>query len=137
LADDPADSDKKRDLGPGRRQAQRVLVDIEVDYRSEDTFLFAYITDISALGIFVLTNNPEPPGTRLNLRFQTAEGGPPLELEGQVIWINRYRPAEDNLNPGMGIQFQDISLEQREEILKLVRKFAYLEDEDGAPQGTS
>src|SRR5205823_4277823 len=92
--------------GRSRRQAERVL--------------FAYITDISALGIFVLTNNPEPPGTRLNLRFRTTPGEAPLEVEGQVIWINRYRPdqQEENLNPGMGIQFQDLSPQQREQVLK-------------------
>ena len=29
------------------------MVDMEVDYRADETFLFAYITDISAMGIFV------------------------------------------------------------------------------------
>jgi type IV pilus assembly protein PilZ len=124
--------------GRDRRAAERVLVDIEVDYGSEDTFLFAYITDISAMGIFVLTNNPEPPGTRLNLRFRLAPGEPSLEVEGLVIWINHFRPGQaDNINPGMGIQFVDLSAQQREQVLQLVRKFAYLEDEDGAPRGTS
>jgi type IV pilus assembly protein PilZ len=50
------------------------MVDIEVDYKSADTFLFAYITDISAMGIFIRTNAPEPPGTLLNLSF-TPPGG--------------------------------------------------------------
>src|SRR5687768_8436768 len=52
-----------------RRVAPRVLVDLEVDYASEENYLFAYITDISATGIFVWTTTPEAPGTRLNLRF--------------------------------------------------------------------
>ena len=46
-----------------RRIHERVLVDLEVDYKADDTFLFAYITDISAMGIFIRTNAPEPPGT--------------------------------------------------------------------------
>ena len=53
-----------------RRAAPRVLVDLEVDYASEDNYLFAYITDISETGIFVRTTSPEQPGTRLNLRFR-------------------------------------------------------------------
>ena len=36
-----------------RRAAPRILVNLEVDYASEDNYLFAYITDISATGIFV------------------------------------------------------------------------------------
>jgi type IV pilus assembly protein PilZ len=122
--------------GAERRQFERVLVDLEVDYGAEDTFLFAYITDISAMGIFVLTNNPEPAGTRLNLRFSPPGWNLPLELEGIVIWINPYRPGDrENLNPGMGIQFVDLAPEQREQLTHLVKTFAYLDEdeEDGDP----
>lgn len=52
-----------------RRRAQRMIVDLEVDYQCEDNYLFAYICDISSTGIFVRTTAPHPPGTRLNLRF--------------------------------------------------------------------
>ena len=55
--------------GADRRVHTRVMVDIEVDYKSADNFLFAYITDISAMGIFIRTDAPEPPGTVINLRF--------------------------------------------------------------------
>src|SRR5262245_36201503 len=123
----PVDLDRRAPIE--RRVHERVLVDIEVDYRADDTFLFAYITDISAMGIFVRTNNPEPPGTHLNLRF-TPPGGDPLEFEGEVIWINPLRPGDyENRNPGMGIQFVELTPEQRERILMLVRTFAYLDDE--------
>src|SRR5690242_14614206 len=88
-----------------RRAAPRVLVDLEVDYASEDNYLFAYITDISETGIFVRTTSPEQPGTRLNLRFSPDNESRPIEVEGEVIWVNPYRPgAPDNLHPGMGIR---------------------------------
>src|SRR5215475_10133705 len=110
--------------GRERRQWERVLVDLEVDYRSDDTFLFAYITDISQMGIFVRTVTPETPGTRLNLRF-CPPGVGDLECEGVVIWINPYRPGDkENLNPGMGIQFVDLTLEHRDQLRQLVRTFA-------------
>lgn len=114
--------------GAERRRAPRVLVDLEVDYASEENYLFAYITDISAMGIFVRTVTPEPPGTRLNLRF-CPPGLGTLELEGVVIWINPYRPGDrENLNPGMGVKFVDLTLEQRDRLKRLVRTFAYLSD---------
>src|SRR5882762_3188284 len=75
-----------------RRRAPRVLVDLEVDYALEDNYLFAYITDISATGIFVRTTTPEPPGTHLNLRF-SPDDSVSIELEGEVIWVNPYRPG--------------------------------------------
>src|SRR5215470_14475067 len=111
----PAD---RRRTGADRRVHARVMVDIEVDYKSADNFLFAYITDISAMGIFIRTNAPEPPGTRLN-------------LEGRVMWVNPFRPGSyDNINPGMGVQFLDLNTQQREQIVNLVRTFAYLSDDE-------
>src|ERR1041385_3733609 len=113
-----------------RRRSPRVLVDIEVDCASEDNYLFAYITDINATGIFVRTTSPEEPGTHLNLRLSADEDPEEpmalerrsredqddrrervalerrsredqddrrervaLELEGEVIWVNPYRPG--------------------------------------------
>jgi uncharacterized protein (TIGR02266 family) len=112
--------------GDERRRAPRVLVDLEVDYASEDNYLFAYITDISATGIFIRTTTPEEPGTHLNLRF-TAAVETALEIEGQVIWVNPYRPGTpDNLHPGMGVRFVGLDDELRHRLLELIRRFAYL-----------
>lgn len=132
----PVGQDKRS--GIDRREHTRVLVDIEVDYRADDTFLFAYITDISAMGIFVQTNNPEPAGTRLNLCFRLPEqlGGERIELEGQVIWINPHRPMDpEGRNPGMGIRFVDLRDSQRELLLQMVHTFAYLNDDDSSEDG--
>lgn len=121
--------DRSRAAGTERREWQRVLVDLEVDYGNEDNYLFAYIRDISATGIFVRTNNPEQPGTHLNLRF-TPPGAAPLELEGEVIWVNAYRPGDtNNLHPGMGIRFLELTADQRRELATLVKTFAYLDDD--------
>jgi len=120
-----------------RRAAPRVFVDLEVDYHCEDTFLFAYITDVSALGIFVRTNNPEAPGTRLNLRFKLPGADEALQVDGEVIWINPFRPGDiDNLNPGMGIRFLDLEGAAKSQLVGLVRKIAYLDDSnaEAAPE---
>jgi uncharacterized protein (TIGR02266 family) len=109
-----------------RRRSPRVLVDLEVDCESEDNYLFAYITDISATGIFVRTTTPEEPGTHLNLRL-SSEYAELLELEGEVIWVNPYRPGTpDNLHPGMGIRFVNLDNELRDRLFELIRRFAYL-----------
>jgi uncharacterized protein (TIGR02266 family) len=109
-----------------RRRAPRVLVDLEVDYASEENYLFAYITDMSATGIFVRTTTPESPGTHLNLRF-SSDSAQHLEAEGEVIWVNPYRPGTpDNLHPGMGIRFVGLDNELRDRLLELIRRFAYL-----------
>ncbi|HTJ47246.1 MAG TPA: TIGR02266 family protein [Kofleriaceae bacterium] len=112
--------------GEERREAPRVLIDLEVDYALEDNYLFAYITDISATGIFIRTVTPESAGTHLNLRF-TPPHERTFELEGEVIWINPYRPgAPDSLHPGMGVRFLGLSDDDRRRLIELVRRIAYL-----------
>ena len=129
-----------RRSGADRREFERVFIDLEVDYKCEETFLFAYITDISAMGIFIQTNTPEPPGTRLNLRFTPPRFEEPLELEGEVIWINPYRPGDrENLNPGMGIAFVELTPELRQRLTEFVKTFAYLDEpkDKGGGEGGS
>jgi type IV pilus assembly protein PilZ len=123
--------DERRGSMHDRREHERVLVSFEVDYRCDDTFLFAYITDLSAMGIFVQTPNPHAPGTQLNLSFKPPGGGVPIDVEGRVIWVNRPRPdSPESRNPGMGVQFLDLTPAQREQIMGLIRTFAYLPDDD-------
>lgn len=115
-----------------RRAAPRVLVDLDVDYRSEDTYLFASSRDISETGIFVRTIEPLPPGTQLNLRFRPDPRDPcapeVLELEGEVMWVNPYRPdALANLDPGMGVRFVALRTAVRRQLLELIRRIAYID----------
>ena len=125
----------ERRAGRERREHERVAVCLEVDYRSDDTFLFAYITDMSAMGIFIQTMTPKPAGTLLNLRFRTKDGKR-LDVHGRVIWINQPRGA-DSINPGMGVQFVDLTAGEREQIMALVRTFAYLSDDEEKIRGNS
>jgi len=125
----------ERRTGRERREHQRVLVSMEVDYRCDETFLFAYITDVSAMGIFIQTSDPLPPGTLLNLRFKPP-GGAQMDVEGRVIWVNPPR-KHDSINPGMGVQFVDLTPAQREQIKVLVRTFAYLSDDEDQVRGHS
>ncbi|HEX2574049.1 MAG TPA: TIGR02266 family protein [Polyangia bacterium] len=114
--------------GIERRSYPRIPVELEVNYRAAETFLFAYITDISAMGIFIRTSNPETPGTRLTLHF-TPPGNERFELEGEVVWINPAVPgAQEGRNPGMGIQFINLDQAMRERMIALVRTIAYLKD---------
>ncbi len=121
-----------------RRSTERVDVLWSVDCETEDTFLYAAITNISEMGIFVRTEEPLPVGTSVTLRFAPPHGkgaapsAPPIDpfvLDGVVQWINRVRPREDNPNPGMGIRFAHLTLADRERIVEAIRTIAYLREE--------
>ncbi len=131
-----ADDDEQSNRGRDRRDWRRVLVDLEVDYGNADNFLFAYIRDISETGIFIRTNNPEEPGTRLNLRFMPDDGNRQLlQLEGEVIWINELRPNNpDNISPGMGVKFVELDRESRHRLVEYIKTFALLDDPEEAEE---
>lgn len=117
--------------GAERRSHERFATHLHVDVASGDAFLFAYVTNISEMGIFIRSDDPLPVGTELRLRIAPNDGGPPLELGGMVVWINPLRPTGDNPNPGMGVRFDALSAEQRERLVSLVRAIAYLQDDGG------
>jgi type IV pilus assembly protein PilZ len=121
---DPSPSD--------RREHQRFETSsIAVDYASGETFLFAYLQNISEMGIFIRTDHPSRIGTRLRLRFQVEDSdSEPLTLDGEVTWINPLRAAGDNLNPGMGVRFIELTPDKREHVVGLVRTVAYLHDDE-------
>ena len=114
-----------------RREHTRYDTSIAVDYASGDTFLFAYLQNISEMGIFIRTNEPLRIGTELRLRFHVDEGDP-LVLEGEVTWINPYKQTGENLNPGMGVRFKSLTAEGREQVVALVRTVAYLRGDENS-----
>lgn len=119
------EDNESRTSGIDRRKFERFETSISVDYASGDTFLFSYIQNISEMGIFIRSDDPFPVGTTLHMRF-TPDGQDPIEVSGEVTWVNPYRPFGDNLNPGMGVSFTGLSSELRERIVALVRTVAYL-----------
>lgn len=121
--------------GQNRRSEARHAVHLEVDCASGDTFLYAYITDISSMGIFIRTDKPLPVGTSLELGFTPPpsgnKGDPPpkrLELTGEVVWNTTGQQTPDN--PGMGVRFHHTSPKTRSRLLEIVRAIAYLDGAD-------
>lgn len=50
-----------------------------------------------------------------------------LCLDGEVIWVNPYRPSvKDNLHPGMGVRLSPMAERTRARLFALVGRFAYL-----------
>lgn len=115
------------DSGAERRIHDRFEVTWAVDCVADDTFLYASIANISEMGIFVKTTEPLAMGTKLVLSF-SPPGHEPFKLEGQVAWINRLRENGDNPNPGMGIRFVALKLDDRERLVEVIRTIAYVRE---------
>jgi type IV pilus assembly protein PilZ len=108
-----------------RRISERFAVEWAVDCVGEETFLYAEITNISRMGIFVACADPFEVGTLFTLRFSTSTGET-FSLPGRVQWVNQGGGTGASRNPGMGITFVDLSKEDRERIVDVIRTIAYV-----------
>jgi type IV pilus assembly protein PilZ len=114
--------------GRERRSSERIEVTWSVDCETDETFLYASITNISEVGIFVRTVYPLTVGTRLTLRFAPPKMPEGFLLRGVVQWVNGVRALADNPNPGMGVAFSELTAEERERIVDVIHTFAYVRD---------
>jgi type IV pilus assembly protein PilZ len=126
LSEPPPQSDSEP--GSNRRAAQRFDVTWSVDCETEETFLYASITNISALGIFVRTTEPLEVGTRLILRFAPPGARAAFVVNGVVQWVNPVLALAVSPNPGMGVRFTELSAEDRERLVDAIRTIAYVRD---------
>lgn len=107
-----------------RRRRQRHAAAIDVNYRRDDTYLYCRTSNISELGVFLVTDVPAAPGTILELKFALPDEAEPLRVTGEVRWTVAARGGRQ---PGMGIRFVDPDPELQRRIRTLVRTIAYLE----------
>ena len=117
--------------GSSRRSEERFDVTWAVDCASNDTFLYAYITNVSAMGLFVKTESPLAVGTRVHLCFAPNDCRP-FELSGEVAWINPHHAGGQNPNPGMGIRFLELHADDRERLVEAIHTIAYVRGSDPA-----
>ncbi len=111
-----------------RRASERFAVEWAVDCVGEETFLYAEITNISHLGIFVACEEPFEVGTLLTLKFSPEANDASFCIPGRVQWVNRNHSFSTSKHPGMGIRFVGLTLEDRERIVEAIHTIAYLRD---------
>jgi uncharacterized protein (TIGR02266 family) len=99
---------------PTRREG-RFNVEIEVNVLSDSNFYVGFTENLSGGGLFIATYFVRPLGSKVEMCVRVPGRGNPLMLMGEVRWI-REASASDAW-PGMGIQFDAISEEDRVAIL--------------------
>ncbi|HKH47922.1 MAG TPA: PilZ domain-containing protein [Thermoanaerobaculia bacterium] len=89
-----------------RRRAVRRPRRVQIQFwkRGEPHVYPGYTTNISTTGMFLATNSPQPPGTRL--RIEVLEGDRGFMLEGMVAHARKIRGDMMRMSqPGMGVRF--------------------------------
>jgi type IV pilus assembly protein PilZ len=117
--------------GAERRRSARHPTRIDVDVDAQGTFLFAEITDISSMGIFIHADEVPPTGTVLTLVFgrpKNLEDGQtfsPFRLQGEVVWTTS---KHGNRAAGMGAKFLHLPDDERRRLMDMVNAIAYFDE---------
>lgn len=100
----------------------RIPVQLKVDIESSNHhYLFEISSNLSATGIFISTDDPLEPGTHLNMQFRLPDDYL-IRTRGEVMWTN----AIDDSEPGMGVKFLSMTIDDRHRILSVIKKLAIL-----------
>lgn len=111
-----------------KRRHKRTYIKLPVECRGKSYWQYIEARDISAGGMFVVTDKVEPPRTKVEIMFELGEEKDKkfILAEGAVAW-NRPNPIMDETgkvqSAGMGIMFTKLTpLSAKEFIDQLVKR---------------
>jgi len=116
IVDDPTNGSE--DTGAERRRFNRTELLVRIEYSTIDEMFSEFTRDINEGGLFIETEKPRPTGTEVAMRFNLPGSGEPLQTVGRVAWV---RSATDDGPAGMGIEFEELSDDDRVRINTMIR----------------
>lgn len=105
------------------RDGHRVPIQLLVDYKAEGHYLFDFCRDLSSGGVFIQTKTPLNTGSDIELTFTIPDSKETLNTKGKVIWVQGAVENREDLQPGMGVQFDAFSESQRVLLDKFVSRY--------------
>ncbi len=87
-----------------RRSDRRYERRVAIDFTYEGTAYSSHTRNISLGGVFIDTDRTLPFGARLGLKFKVPTQAEPIEVEGQVRWLE----MEEGRLRGIGVRFEGL-----------------------------
>ncbi len=105
----------KKYLEVHERKEPRYAVHVKVMFsEQQDQILTDYTVNLNAGGLFLASPEPVPVGTELFVEFSLSEEEQVVRCQARVAWVNdATNPQKRDLPVGMGLEFVDISNDER------------------------
>jgi uncharacterized protein (TIGR02266 family) len=101
-----------------RRRSERTELIVRVDYSTVDELFSEFTSDINEGGLFIETDNAQPLGTEVSMRFNLPGRYEALVTVGRVV---RVTIGDADGPAGMGIEFDALNDESTSAINALIR----------------
>jgi uncharacterized protein (TIGR02266 family) len=104
--------------GDDRRNSSRAGVTVRIDYATVDEMFSEFTRDINEGGLFIETEKPHQAGTEVSMQFHLPGSGEILRTIGRVV---RVSTGGIEMPAGMGIEFDELTADDRVKIDQIVR----------------
>ncbi len=84
-----------------------------------DGFATEYSANLSMTGMFIRSDDPQPPGTPVSFEFGLQDGAQLVRGKGWVVWSRERNDGQDR-PAGMGVEFTELDRESRRLIRWLI-----------------
>lgn len=101
-----------------RRRTGRAGVTVRIDYATVDEMFSEFTRDINEGGLFIETEKPHQAGTEVSMQFHLPGSQEVLHTLGRVV---RVSSGDVGTPSGMGIEFDELTAEDRVKIDRIVR----------------
>jgi len=101
-----------------RRRSHRAELVVRVDYGTIDELFSEFTRDINDGGLFIETEKLMPTDTEVTMHFNLPGSEEGIRTVGRVV---RTTSGEGGAPPGMGIEFDELTPEDRLKIDDLIR----------------
>ncbi|MBW2072430.1 MAG: PilZ domain-containing protein [Deltaproteobacteria bacterium] len=102
-----------------QRRYPRAVVSLSVEFCHQDNKEKARALNLSESGMLIETKSPAPLAERVTVAFKISEEQEPVEVDGEVVWVNKYSA---NYPFGMAVKFQGLQNDTQEMIRDYVNK---------------
>lgn len=103
------------------QQSDRVQVEANIGATTESNFYVGFSGEIAEGGVFLSTYEVLARGTPVNVLI-TLPGGFETRIDGHVHFVRDPMDFGSDAEPGIGIRFESLKADQRELILRFIRK---------------
>ncbi|RJP29690.1 MAG: STAS domain-containing protein [Candidatus Omnitrophota bacterium] len=108
-----------------RRRFKRLAIDIKIDMKpkmsASPACYQADILNLSAIGAYVYGCDQFQLGDELTLTLKLGVDPKEMHLKAKVVWMSD-KQVQNQLHPGMGIEFLDISKQDQDKLLAFIDK---------------
>jgi len=118
----PESKNNNDNLTQERRKFVRLNINVEINYSiiPHEEQQETGTKNISAGGICMVSDKPLSIGDTLQLEIKLPEDPPSIQVKGKAVWVKQFIATEKHESFDIGVEFINISEENRKRINKYV-----------------